>query len=192
MIDRDPRDSLPTEWRRGRARRATLALLAALVLVSCASGCSGLDRRLRPGSVPPKGEGIVFGTIELGSPVTSLVRAGRVTVIDVERSRTVLKDTIHGSRDDFRWHLPPGRYAVLDIESREHVRSRVTSRRIYAEFAVLGAGEAVYVGTLVVDFERGGKRVVDEYEGAVTRFHEELPGIDAEPARRLLELEEER
>jgi hypothetical protein len=92
---------------------------ASLVLMTLwLAGCSSLDHPARNGPIP-QGTSIVFGSISIRS-ASSLFVNEKVTVINTRNSQPVLEHRIKGLEGYFYWPLPPGQYAILDLQKSKH------------------------------------------------------------------------
>ena len=164
-------------------RRTMNTKNAILAAAACLAGCANLDHSLPTGASVPAGESVVFGAVYVSSRVTGfLVGSGSITVIDESSSRTVLTHEIRKLGAPFYWHLPPGKYAIMDLQEKHlSPRSSTRSKRIYAQFSVDLPSQPVYVGKLLI---AAGKNdlsvtVTDDYDKAVRTLYEDYPKFNA-------------
>lgn len=165
-----------------------------IVVAVYLGGCCGLPTRsLSPRDTIPKGESVVFGEVSLGPEVTHWFTFANLYVIDTTSSKIVLAHQIGELREAFYWHLPPGRYAIVNMDVHNGLTNVTTTRRINAEFSVDRPSQLIYVGNLQIDWRAKGKfvTVVDDYDNAVTVLHSNYQKLQDVPIKRLLELEED-
>jgi hypothetical protein len=170
---------------------ATASLFTAALWLA---GCRGLNHAVRNGPLP-HGESVVFGSIAVPPAELSWAKRLSITVINTQNSKPVLVHPVRQPAAPFYWSLPPGHYAILDLQTANSfldpgLEQQTSSRRIYAQFAVPSVETAVYVGAL--DLTSSAVSVVDDFDTAVRAFHTRFPSLNLEPTKQLLILEKQR
>jgi hypothetical protein len=171
-------------------------VLAAALAVALFTGCASPTPRgiLGPKAGVPAGESVVFGEIKLEANLSH--HYDYVSVINTRSSIPVLEQPVANEKTPFFWHLPPGKYAVFELEfvwgGGGDIHSR--SGRIYAEFDVASAGQVVYTGCLGLVLQSGGIKatVSDDFENALGVLKTNRPQVVGEPDKHLFTLETKR
>jgi hypothetical protein len=172
------------------------AMLTAALAVALFTGCASTPPRgiLGPKAGIPAGESVVFGEIK---PEGNLYY-DFISVVDTRSSIPVLKQPIAKERTPFFWHLPPGKYAVFELErvlaSQGSIVLESNCQRIYAEFDVASAGQVVYTGCLRLVVQPDGIKpiVLDDFENALGILKANRPQVVGDPVKHLFKFETKR
>ena len=176
--------------------KASILAVAAILAVGCSTTTPSPS--LLCTDPIPEGRSVVFGTVTLyGRPKTG----GRLTWVNVINARTginVFYEVLSKAETRFCWSLVPGDYAVLGLGTSDALppggfgKSGVA--RIYAEFSVSSAGQAIYVGDLELDASSNRLRVTiaDNSQTALAKFRTDHPNMLGPVTKTLLKLEETR
>ena len=169
----------------------SIRIASLVVMTLWLAGCSSLDHAARNGPIP-QGKSIVFGSISAGPAPNWFVYASqKVTVINTHNSQPVLEHPIKGLEGYFYWCLPPGQYAILDLQTeRKFSNGQSSSRDINAKFSIDSEQTVVYLGKL--GLASSSTSVIDEFDTAVQAFHSQFPAIHNEPIKQLMYLEKRR
>lgn len=108
------------------------------------------------------------------------VRSGQVQYMDVPADGTLF------------WPLEQGDYTIVGFQlARRGAATFTRTGRLMTRFSVPQAGQAVYIGDLLIE-SRGGairSQVLDRYEAALERVHERIAGAKLMPAKGLMQPE---
>jgi len=171
-----------------------------LAVVFSLAGCASpdyrgvLNRDLVAGAVVPQGESVVFGEVLVN--YSAGLAESWINVYDEKSSRKVLLQPVRKFGGPFYWHLPPGRYLALDLETVGLGGYGGSSLRIYGKFSVDSPSQLVYIGRLQIAFDRRGSvlsmMVKDDFDEAVGRIHADRPTVQGPITKNLLQLEKSR
>ncbi len=172
-----------------------LTMLIILLLTGCAS--SSID--LAEMKSLPHDQGVIFGRVRLiegGKEKTLMSWHGlsrlRLMIISDTSSEAIfvpLKDS-----GVFIWRLPAGSYTIAHFRWWRYMGpSAHRHGRIFADFRVF-ENKATYIGKLTISFTDSSYTVSveDEYESSLSAFKNQLPDMEEEPIRCLMQLEERR
>ena len=169
-------------------------VLAAALAVALFTGCASPTPRgiLGPKAVVPAGESVVFGEIKHQKNLSHCF----ISVMNTRSSIPVLEQPVANETTPFFWHLPPGKYAMFELEFVWGGGGDIDSRshRIYAEFDVASAGQVVYTGCLGLVLQSDGIKatVSDDFENALGVLKANHPQVVGEPVKHLFTLETKR
>lgn len=196
-------------------------LAASLSILSCGGRTPYIPPEKR--TIPDQ-RSLVFGAISLGTQIPNLLYSGdrsheqdsgqittslgtqipsggfwysgTANVIRESTGLTVVRQPLKNLGGRFYWSLPPGEYAILDIQSsRSHSslsfgETQRGSRRVYATFTVPSPQMVIYVGTL--DLSSQFPVVSNDFQNALIGLHAEFPNVSSEAVTQLLQLEKSR
>lgn len=98
------------------------------------------------------------------------------------------------SDGSFYWPLERGDYVIVGYQSaRRGAGTSTQTGRLMTAFSVAQAGQAVYIGDLLIEIRRGRSRVdvLDRYEPALQRFEARIAQAKLAPAKALMRFEQQ-
>jgi len=141
----------------------------------------------------PVGEKLVFGQIKIGDKIPgSTTFRDRFIILYSEDSSLVWK---HRLRKDgyFFWHLPSGKYMMIQFSEFIPAAGMVTYSGIGVEFSVPSDATTVYIGTLWLFSKQGPWiRIEDQYSAALEVLNHDFPQYKELVSKNLMRPEEYR
>jgi hypothetical protein len=195
-------------------RNCGLIFLSVTLLVGCAS--PPVVGNVNPTVTVPPTQSVVFGDIERNFDLNP-GRNGFVRLIDPTHSSPLVKQSLHSRMTWFCWHLPPGKYAIVNFNTENTTYAGTATRfdaeglkpegwlpirlvnpkeswPLCAEFEVSGAGQTIYLGRLELNMEQNQltASVTNDFDHAVELLKGSYPHHDSEPVKALLKVRDDK